>query len=288
MPHGNTHQRGNESAASVPFFFVGLAATFVIWGLQLIGITIDVFLGAIVLAFAFALMVYAFWVWETVSSWRVSSRLAIVCIVAVIYSVAAGKQVAKEWRVEHPVQIAVPPELPPPFSINTEALLGRPLVDFWIKANNSICPVDLVGFVSITNSQSKESMIGRLDAEALSIKGDWKKLTEDSPIGKLYLGSDKKALFEVKPFEGFIDDKLVNHNFPVGEVQRGMILWRLPEGYSHEDFTGKIRIAVAEMSGAKSYVELLPIDAPNQYLGWVYLKTKQDLSKLKEVSCARW
>ena len=48
---------------SYQYFLAGLILALLIWGLQLIGVTVNVWLGGLVLAIALGLMVYAFWIW---------------------------------------------------------------------------------------------------------------------------------------------------------------------------------------------------------------------------------
>jgi hypothetical protein len=83
-------------------FLIGAVLALVIWGLQLIGVTVNIWLGAIVLAAAFVLMTRAFWIWEGPSRWHVAWRVVTVSLAALIYISAVGWQMRIEWAREHP------------------------------------------------------------------------------------------------------------------------------------------------------------------------------------------
>ena len=98
------------------YFIVGLFLTLLIWGLQLIGVTVNIWLGGFVLAISFALMVYAFWIWEGVSRWHVLLRLGTIAGAAILFVFLIGKQITAERRREHLTARnvpAVPPTSPP-------------------------------------------------------------------------------------------------------------------------------------------------------------------------------
>jgi hypothetical protein len=103
-------------------FIFGLILALVIWGLQLIGVTVNLWLGAAVLAGAFVLMTRAFWVWEGPSRWQVAFRVLTVFLAAIVYCWPLWIQIKKEWKLEHPTMTAThlhEPPLPPP-STNEE------------------------------------------------------------------------------------------------------------------------------------------------------------------------
>src|SRR5579859_2765997 len=93
---------------SYQYFLSGLILALLIWGLQLIGVTVNVWLGGLVLAIAFGLMVYAFWIWEGASlRWHKALRIGTIVAATIIYSWLIGGQIVQEWRKEHPVIVRI-------------------------------------------------------------------------------------------------------------------------------------------------------------------------------------
>lgn len=83
-------------------FLIGAILAMLIWGLQLIGLSVNLWLGAVVLAIAFILMMRAFWVWEGPSHWHVVWRVITLALASMIYVTAVGWQIRAEWVREHP------------------------------------------------------------------------------------------------------------------------------------------------------------------------------------------
>ncbi len=104
MPLPPTMAPKND-ATTVLFFVIGLVLALVIWGLQLIGITVSVRLGGLVLLIAFVLMVYAFWIWEGASRWRRFMRLGTIGVAAIVYFGLVGQQIRHEWKKDHPAKV---------------------------------------------------------------------------------------------------------------------------------------------------------------------------------------
>jgi hypothetical protein len=82
------------------YFWVGLFAALIPLGLQLIGISINVWLGGIVMAAAFVFMVRAFWVWERSARWHKALRATTVLVAGLIYFRIVGHQMLAELRKE--------------------------------------------------------------------------------------------------------------------------------------------------------------------------------------------
>ena len=76
----------------------GIALGLAPWGLGLIGVIINQWLGAIVLACAFALMAWAFWIWEKVSRWPIAIRVATISLAALVCLYFAGRQIVSTYR----------------------------------------------------------------------------------------------------------------------------------------------------------------------------------------------
>jgi hypothetical protein len=80
---------------------LGIVLGLLPWGLGLIGLTVNLPLGAGILFIAFGLCVYAFWIWERASRWHVLLRVFTVSIAAVFYFWFVGSQVYREYKTEH-------------------------------------------------------------------------------------------------------------------------------------------------------------------------------------------
>lgn len=94
--------RNRADKTTYRYFLVGLFLALLPWGLQLIGVTVNLWLGGIILAVAFGLMIYAFWIWESPSRWHIYLRIATIIVAAGLYSAFVGRQIIREWQNEHP------------------------------------------------------------------------------------------------------------------------------------------------------------------------------------------
>ena len=89
----------NSNATMI--FIASLILGLVPWGLGLIGVTANLYLGAFILAVAFGLGVRAFWIWERASSWHVTLRICTVLVGFCVYSYLIGGQIRRQYRAEH-------------------------------------------------------------------------------------------------------------------------------------------------------------------------------------------
>jgi hypothetical protein len=98
------------------YFVAGLALTLAVWGISLIGVVINVWLGGIVLAIAFGLGAHAFWLWVGSSRFHIVLRILIVLTAAAAYIVLVGRQMVVEYEKDYPDQFRVqsPPFRPAP------------------------------------------------------------------------------------------------------------------------------------------------------------------------------
>ena len=80
---------------------IGVVGVLLPMGLQMIGITVNLWLGAVVLFIAFALLVYAFWRWERTSKWHAALRSLTVLAAFCLFLFLLDKQMAGEWKKEH-------------------------------------------------------------------------------------------------------------------------------------------------------------------------------------------
>lgn len=84
------------------YFWIGLFVALGALGLPLIGVTVNVWLGGVILAIAFFCIVRAFWIWEKSSRFHILLRLGTIAVAAVLYFGLAGRQIISEYRVDHP------------------------------------------------------------------------------------------------------------------------------------------------------------------------------------------
>jgi hypothetical protein len=97
------------------YFLLGVVVGLFPEGLTLIGITINVWLGGLILAVAFGLFVKAFWIWERTSRFHIILRIGTVALFALIYFGLIGRQMLAQYRKNHPQQpVVVLPIYPPP------------------------------------------------------------------------------------------------------------------------------------------------------------------------------
>jgi hypothetical protein len=121
----DANQMGDaEKKSGLLYFVIGVVLALIIWGAQLIGIVVNVFLGGLILALAFGLVVYAFWIWERPAKWHVFFRIGTVIIGGILYFWLVGGQMVGEWRKEHPIvsEVKAPQSAPSP----TPARTGTP------------------------------------------------------------------------------------------------------------------------------------------------------------------
>jgi hypothetical protein len=106
----------SENKRGLIYFILGVVLALLIWGVQLIGVVVNIFLGGIVLATAFGLVVYAFWIWERASTWHVLLRIGTITAAATVYFLLVGRQMVAEWHKEHLTVATRSPEPIPPTS----------------------------------------------------------------------------------------------------------------------------------------------------------------------------
>lgn len=82
---------------SIIGLFLGLIAI----GLPLIGVTLNIYLGAIILAIAFVLLAYCFWQWEKTRSWGDAARASTLWTLGLIYFGLIGFQIWLQYHKAH-------------------------------------------------------------------------------------------------------------------------------------------------------------------------------------------
>jgi len=105
----------DQSKSPTIQFLVGLGLGLLPSGLQMIGVAINLWLGAAILLAAFVFVGRAFWMWERSSRWHVILRVLTVLVALVAYVYLIGGQIMIEYRREH-VPLAPPatPEISRP------------------------------------------------------------------------------------------------------------------------------------------------------------------------------
>jgi hypothetical protein len=81
-------------------------------GLPMIGVTINLWLGFLLLAIAFALIAWGCWIWEGKSPRRAPLRIATICIFAVAYFSLVGIQIRAQYKKDHPTVSRTAPGTP--------------------------------------------------------------------------------------------------------------------------------------------------------------------------------
>jgi hypothetical protein len=71
------------------------------WGLGLIGVAINIYLGAAVLLVTFGCFVYAFWIWERASRFHVLLRIGTILAAGFLYFAFIGNQVVSLYKSDH-------------------------------------------------------------------------------------------------------------------------------------------------------------------------------------------
>jgi hypothetical protein len=125
MGGGNSHQRRlfrramehllRKNMANTPkqdkqaklYFWIGLCVALGASGLPLIGITVNIRFGGIILAGAFVCLVVAFWIWEAPFKMHVYMRGATVIFAGILYFGWVGNQMLTEFHKKKPVALQV-------------------------------------------------------------------------------------------------------------------------------------------------------------------------------------
>jgi hypothetical protein len=106
------------------YFLVGLGTALLMPGLSMIGITVNLPLGAAVLLVAFGCVAYAFWIWEKVARIHIAFRVITILLVAGLYGTLVGKQIWNQYEKDHPlltITLPMRPPAPPPNALERHA-----------------------------------------------------------------------------------------------------------------------------------------------------------------------
>jgi hypothetical protein len=96
----------------VPTILCGFILAFLEMGMPMIGITVNLWLGGIVLAAAFALFAWGLWNLETNHQFGRTARAVTLIVVGMIYFELMGFQIHAQYKKDHP-QVSPVPQSPP-------------------------------------------------------------------------------------------------------------------------------------------------------------------------------
>src|SRR5882672_2781690 len=82
---------GSEKKAKI-FFLVAAALALFIWGLGLIGVIVNIYVGGLVLTVAFVLGICALWIWEGFSRFTMMLRCSTLVVAGIVYFGMIGRQ----------------------------------------------------------------------------------------------------------------------------------------------------------------------------------------------------
>jgi hypothetical protein len=89
------------SVAVAPSVILGFCLTLVAMGLPMIGVTINVYLGASILVVAFILLAYGLWHFEKARRWSEAARVSSLWILGIICFALVGAQVYSQYKRDH-------------------------------------------------------------------------------------------------------------------------------------------------------------------------------------------
>jgi hypothetical protein len=81
--------------------FFGFSIALLAMGLPMIGITVNLYLGAPVLLVAFILLAYGFWRWETAARWGDVARVNTIWSLGFVYFALVGFQIYSQYQKDH-------------------------------------------------------------------------------------------------------------------------------------------------------------------------------------------
>lgn len=125
-----THNAAPDGPSGWGPVIAGLVLGLLGIGLPMIGVTINLWLGFIILATAFALIAWGCWIWEGGYPRRGPLRIITICIIAIVYFSLVGIQIRAQYKKDHsaslvpaPVSTPVPTPAPstPTITINQTA-----------------------------------------------------------------------------------------------------------------------------------------------------------------------
>ncbi len=96
------------------YFLATFALALLLAGLPMIGLTVNLWIGAPVMAFAFTCGATALWLWEGFSRFHLILRWITVIIVGTGYCVVVGRQIWTQYELDHPLLVLDIPKWPTP------------------------------------------------------------------------------------------------------------------------------------------------------------------------------
>ena len=93
----------------------GFVLALIAMGLPMIGIAVNLWLGAVVLLIAFLLFSYGFWQWEKAKDWSAVARANTLWVLGLVYFTLIGWQIFAEHQKDHP-------PVPPPRAVSVRPI----------------------------------------------------------------------------------------------------------------------------------------------------------------------
>ena len=81
---------------------IAIVLALVLPGAQMIGVSVNLYLGIALLLLAFAIAAWVIINWEKTAHWGWRRKTATIVFIAIPYFFLIGEQVVNEWRIEHP------------------------------------------------------------------------------------------------------------------------------------------------------------------------------------------
>jgi hypothetical protein len=97
----NEEQVEQKNKGVAPSITIGFILALLAMGLPMIGVTVNIYLGLLIMTGAFALLVNGLWRWEKTRKWSDVSRINAIWIFALIYFSLVGFQIVSQYRKDH-------------------------------------------------------------------------------------------------------------------------------------------------------------------------------------------
>jgi hypothetical protein len=265
----------------------GLVLGLLPWGLGLIGVTVNLPLGALILFVAFSLGVYAFWIWEHSSQWHVILRVLTVSLAAIVYFGLVGMQIHREYKTEHvqtadiaskpndpPTTKEKPPEQPAPEKppqptpkqpklYAADVVISLILPYYWgvyqTGTGETVTPIDVILSLRIVNLQDRLASIIAFLVEAKT-PHEWIVLHR-IPLSNVTLYDGTPPLSSVRRLEfqpSDIGPDLHVKELAPGQTVRGIALY----DWSHEEHPQIQAIRITIFDSAHNKAVIYPASNP--------------------------
>ena len=94
--------KSSNSKTVAPSLILGFFIALIAMALPMIGVTVNLYLGASILLVAFGLLAFGFWKWEKTAKWRTTWRVNTLWVLGLIYFSLVGFQIFSQYKKDHP------------------------------------------------------------------------------------------------------------------------------------------------------------------------------------------